>query len=232
MITEAMPIALRIRQAAGVQLVFDRPSVWIGRSSNADLQLPDPSVSLRHASIRTRGRHYVITDEGSDNGVFVGESRVPSETPHRLVSGQAVRLGRIWLDIDVDVPEPPTSAEALKALGQNLVERALVDGGESPAEAAKTAERLLAELVTAPTEVLSESFQPEPPAPREPDSGHQLVATRRPQAPVKPALAKGPGVALDANKVWRPNDWWLVSLALGVVASCAFALAQLLRARS
>lgn len=222
-----MPLALRIRDAAGMQLVFDASRVLIGRGSHSDLQLPDPSVCLRHASIRARGRHYVIVDEGSANGVFVGEQRLDCETPQRIASGQAFRLGRIWLEIVADTAEPPTPAAALGSLGHTLVERALLEEGKSAAEAAAGAQRRLRELVSAPTEVLPSEFREPAPAAQAAEPPAALPRGPRPRLLSLSFLRAG--MAREPKAAWRRSDTWLLLLSVGVLAASALALARLLR---
>lgn len=50
--------------------------IAIGRMAGADLELPQPSVSRRHARIRREGGAHVLEDLGSVNGILVDGSRV------------------------------------------------------------------------------------------------------------------------------------------------------------
>ncbi len=112
-------------------LTFDMPRVFIGRGEGSDLRLPDPSVSLRHASIRQRGHEYVIVDEGSTNGTALGSVLLPPQSPRVLRSGELFRLGRVWLEVKIDplAPAPATPATT-KALALELVSRGLAAQGE------------------------------------------------------------------------------------------------------
>jgi pSer/pThr/pTyr-binding forkhead associated (FHA) protein len=75
--------------------------------------LPDPSVSHRHASIRQRGTDYVVVDEGSSNGTFVGPVRLSPQAPRVVRSGDLIRVGRIWLEL--------TTAQVLPTQNQSLL---------------------------------------------------------------------------------------------------------------
>lgn len=112
-------------------LVFDMPRIFIGRGDSADLRLPDPSVSARHASLRQRGNEIVIVDEGSTNGTALDSVLLAPQSPRVLRSGDLVRVGRVWLEITIDpllmANANPASAKAL-ALG--LITRALATQGE------------------------------------------------------------------------------------------------------
>src|SRR5688572_16249731 len=83
------------------ELQFDAPRVVVGRAQGSDLQLPDPSVSARHASFRQRGSGYALVDEGSDNGTFNGDSRLARQAPYPLSDGDLVRFGRVWVEVRI-----------------------------------------------------------------------------------------------------------------------------------
>lgn len=109
---------------------FDSPRVVIGRGGSCDVRLPDPSVSHRHASIRQRGPDYIVLDEGSTNGTYVGPVRLSPHSPRLLRSGEQIRIGRIWIDVKIEQAAPtenPQQATAEIALG--LVEQALAAEG-------------------------------------------------------------------------------------------------------
>jgi len=61
-----------------------------GRSREADLQLPDPSVSRLHARIFRVGNRYFLADLGSRNGTRV-EGKPVTQLP--LDDGQTIRVG-------------------------------------------------------------------------------------------------------------------------------------------
>ncbi len=129
-----MAITLIVRSTdseTGQAVSFDAPRVVIGRGASCDLRLPDPSVSLRHASIRQRGSDYIVLDEGSTNGTFVGPVRLSPHAPRGLRSEDLVRVGRVWLEFRFE-PQPITLNPALatRELALDLVERALTLDGE------------------------------------------------------------------------------------------------------
>lgn len=72
----------------------DRP-LLIGRSHEAELRLPGPEVSRRHARLCPgAGGGIVVEDLGSANGVWVNEHRVQSA---RLALGDRLRIGGVLL---------------------------------------------------------------------------------------------------------------------------------------
>jgi pSer/pThr/pTyr-binding forkhead associated (FHA) protein len=96
----ALTIVVRSGDAASPpRITFDAPRIVIGRGEGCDVRLPDPTVSHRHASLRQRGSDYIIVDEDSTNGTFVGPVRLPPQTPRGIRSGDLVRVGRVWLEL-------------------------------------------------------------------------------------------------------------------------------------
>jgi hypothetical protein len=53
-----------------------RPRAVVGRSKDADIQVPDPNVSRRHAELRKEGSAYWLVDLDSTNGIEVRGKRV------------------------------------------------------------------------------------------------------------------------------------------------------------
>ena len=68
----------------------DRPMV-IGRAQDADILLPTPQVSLRHARLTPTGdNQWIIEDLGSKNGTYVNGRRV---SRLKITSGDLITLG-------------------------------------------------------------------------------------------------------------------------------------------
>jgi pSer/pThr/pTyr-binding forkhead associated (FHA) protein len=113
------------------QITFDAPRVVIGRGDGCEVRLPDPSVSHRHASIRQRGTEYVVIDEGSSNGTFVGPVRLSAQAPRVLRHQDLIRVGRIWLEVRVEQAVPTTNPQATtREMALGLVAAALTAQGE------------------------------------------------------------------------------------------------------
>jgi pSer/pThr/pTyr-binding forkhead associated (FHA) protein len=127
-----MALTLTVRSGApqAPKVTFDSPKVMLGRSLGCDLVLPDPSVSQRHASLRQRGSEYIVLDEGSSNGTFVGPVRLSEGTPRVLKSGDLLRLGRIWLEVTLEAKVPAANTKDLtKEIALQLIEGALTSEG-------------------------------------------------------------------------------------------------------
>jgi pSer/pThr/pTyr-binding forkhead associated (FHA) protein len=116
---------------APASIVFDAPRIVIGRGEGSEVRLPDPSVSHRHASIRQRGSDYVVVDEGSTNGTFVGGVRLSPQAPRVVRSGELVRVGRVWLELEVEQALVTANPQATtREIALRLVESALAAQGE------------------------------------------------------------------------------------------------------
>ncbi len=133
----ALSIRVRSADASTPDLVLDLPRIVIGRSAGSEVRLPDPSVSQRHALIRQQGKDYLIIDEGSTNGTFVGPVRLSRGTPRVVQSGDQIRVGRIWLDITIDPTLPASDGHLTKELALRLVAGALDIDGQPSAPSVK-----------------------------------------------------------------------------------------------
>jgi pSer/pThr/pTyr-binding forkhead associated (FHA) protein len=119
-------VVLSGNQSKQTPLTLDGPRIVVGRASNSDLRLPDLSVSARHASFRQRGSEYLILDEGSTNGTFVGPVRLSPQAPRVVRTGDHVRFGRIWIEVRLEsVPATTQTVVAAKDLASRLLAEAL-----------------------------------------------------------------------------------------------------------
>lgn len=127
-----MPVTVIVRsEGTEARLTFDgMQRVVIGRGSSCDVRLPDPTVSHRHACLRAKGAEFVLFDEGSSNGTFVGGERVAAHTSRVVRSGDSVRVGRVWLELIIDQsPVTRDVAAATRDLALDLVSRAIAERG-------------------------------------------------------------------------------------------------------
>lgn len=131
-----MPITVLVRSGEkegedAPSITLDAPMIVLGRGEGCEIRLPDASVSHRHATIRQRGSDYILQDEGSTNGTFIGEMRLGVQAPRMLRHGEVIRLGRIFLEIRLDALLPtPHASQATKEIALALVARAFEAQGE------------------------------------------------------------------------------------------------------
>jgi pSer/pThr/pTyr-binding forkhead associated (FHA) protein len=135
-----MPITIFVRsgeserrEGAEHSLTFDgMRRIAIGRGSSSDVRLPDPSVSHRHATVELRGADFILVDEESTNGTFVGGARIPPRTSRVLRSGDLVRVGRVWLEARVEqAPITRDVAGTTREIALALVSEAMGRLGET-----------------------------------------------------------------------------------------------------
>ena len=69
-------------------------TIKIGRGDDADLVLPNVSISRIHAIIEKQGDDFWIKDNGSQNGFRINKQTL---TEHRLSSGDEIQIGAFTL---------------------------------------------------------------------------------------------------------------------------------------
>ncbi len=76
----------------------------IGRAPNADIHLPEPSVSLRHAELELRPDGAQLVNLISTNGTLVNGNEIHTT---RLADGDTVRIGRVTLVYQASASQRP-----------------------------------------------------------------------------------------------------------------------------
>ena len=92
----------------GSYLDFELPTrpVMIGRTPQADLQIPNEKISRIHCAIRCEGGVYFIKDLGSSNGTWVNNERIQEA---HLRFGDNIQVGNILLTFSATPRGQPTS---------------------------------------------------------------------------------------------------------------------------
>jgi len=129
--------------AAGKSLPIGDDAIVIGRE-DADLTIPDPQLSRRHAAVSASGAGVVVQDLGSANGVFVNGRRISE--PTRLDAGATVRLGTSEIEID---PRPENASGAPGGGGATAVPMAEPPGSRGRRARWRLPALVLAALVLA-----------------------------------------------------------------------------------
>ncbi len=86
-------------------ITLDKESVLIGRSFNSDVFCPDQHVSGAHAKLQFDGKEWLLSDAGSENGVFIGEKKIADA--HVIASGEQFTIGKT--KITLYKPDHPVS---------------------------------------------------------------------------------------------------------------------------
>ena len=75
----------------GKRFVLDDSPTRIGRGTDNHIVLDSDSVSRRHAHLETRGKNWIVTDDGSTNGSYVNDEQVHREVVLR--NGDRLKIG-------------------------------------------------------------------------------------------------------------------------------------------
>ena len=174
-------------QRAGDQVQVTAPGGNIGRSMDAAVFLPDPSVSRQHAELSWDGHDWYLRSTSSSSTTTV-DGTVASDTPVRLRPSGQLRMGIVSVEY-------------------RLIETAALDSGPRPALRAQVAplpEAVLRQLEplqlssvpqTAPSPV-QERFRPIPPPAESAASEPPATLIRRPSPPPAESAASEPPATL------------------------------------
>jgi diguanylate cyclase (GGDEF)-like protein len=75
----------------GRKYPLEKSSVVIGRSSKADIQIDQESISRNHAKLQHDGKVIRISDMGSTNGTYVNDEQIKESV---LRNGDFIKIGR------------------------------------------------------------------------------------------------------------------------------------------
>jgi ABC-type multidrug transport system ATPase subunit/pSer/pThr/pTyr-binding forkhead associated (FHA) protein len=96
-----------------------KPSVIIGRNSQADIPLAAPIVSWEHARLDLTDQGHVLTDLGSTNGTFVNGERLAR--PCLLKPGDVVQIGPFTLVYEASGFQQYATTGGVRLDGMGLV---------------------------------------------------------------------------------------------------------------
>ena len=110
-------LSVSVTNGLNVEIRLGLTETRIGRGADADLLLPDPSVSRLHARIFRVGEQYFLAD-ASRNGTYLDGKRV---TQAALEGGQTFRIGPYQIHFlrekQSPGPDPPTVAQGMRLDG-------------------------------------------------------------------------------------------------------------------
>lgn len=103
----------------------ERPQITIGRGSDVDVRIDEPSLSRRHARL-SFDAHVTIEDLGSSNGTFVAGTRLVPSQPVLVGPGTTIQLGHVLAVVHVGKTASPTLRTSDGTLeGTRALERAV-----------------------------------------------------------------------------------------------------------
>jgi serine/threonine-protein kinase len=88
--------ATNARDFVGELLSLDKPMVSVGRRPDADLVVPEATVSGHHAEFRWQNATWIVEDVGSTNGTFV-DYHYERRKVVNLIHGGDIQLGELRL---------------------------------------------------------------------------------------------------------------------------------------
>jgi pSer/pThr/pTyr-binding forkhead associated (FHA) protein len=107
-------LILRCLPAPVLRLPISRRLAVLGRSSNCECVVDDPSISRRHAEVRANNGELQVVDLNSSNGTFLAAKRVQT---CQVKPGQVIRFGTV--DFKLEVFDPSADLETEDARHAN-----------------------------------------------------------------------------------------------------------------
>jgi len=120
-------LSVTISDGMTVEVRLDRKEVKIGRGREADLQLPDPSVSRLHAKVFRVGEQYFLADLRSRNGTHADGKRI---TQLALEDGRMFRVGPFRIHFHRPVSGFPAGEEPTAPPGTSVAAAGPVVAGQ------------------------------------------------------------------------------------------------------
>ena len=84
---------------SGQEFTFNQPEFFIGRDPQANLHLPDDTLSAIHTRVYYKSSHWMIEDIQSTNGTFINGERL--STPSVLINGDEITCGQVKFQVEV-----------------------------------------------------------------------------------------------------------------------------------
>ena len=118
------PLGERGGGEIGSPIISGDGPVMIGRSRDADVCLPDASVSRRHASLVKREGQWFVTDLGGRHGTTINGVRVEPNQPAVAAEGDFIRIGPYTFRLSFGPSRPSTMARTDHGIAADtIVER-------------------------------------------------------------------------------------------------------------
>ena len=115
-----MTISLHVVPATGPPFDFEpeEADVIVGRSSDAEIAVPDRSMSRRHARLFCKGGEWLVEDLGSRNGTLLNGRRISEPTPVGI--GTVLRIGSTTVNVTEAAGETPVTSAGTEFDGHTV----------------------------------------------------------------------------------------------------------------
>jgi pSer/pThr/pTyr-binding forkhead associated (FHA) protein len=93
-----------LRGSAGQFSIRDKGEVRAGRDpSRCPIHLADARVSGQHASLKFEDQALWVRDDGSNNGTFIGGTRIPSGEWVEVARQSVLRFGPLEFNVEFEL---------------------------------------------------------------------------------------------------------------------------------
>jgi pSer/pThr/pTyr-binding forkhead associated (FHA) protein len=103
-----MKIKVKLPSSKDLEFLVKGTKATFGRSSKADISVPDESLSRIHAELEMSNDELFVTDLGSANGVYLGDVRILPNVRTSFTSYQELLIGHLEVQI---IPETDINDE-------------------------------------------------------------------------------------------------------------------------
>ncbi len=117
---ETVTISFHVVPAAGAPFDYEPKgdAVVVGRSSDAEIAVPDRSMSRRHARLFRKGGEWLAEDLGSRNGTLLNGRRITEPTPVGI--GTVLRIGSTTVTVTDAAGKPSLTSAGIEFDGHTV----------------------------------------------------------------------------------------------------------------
>lgn len=109
-------LLLKFNAAVIKEILFDKPTLTLGRKADNDIVIDNPAVSGHHCKLCVQGGTYFVEDLDSTNGTYVNEKRVKKSGLHHNDVVGVAKHALVFLEDD-PVPQAAAPESENKAEG-------------------------------------------------------------------------------------------------------------------
>lgn len=160
-VVRKVTISFHVVPATGVPFDYEPEgdAVVVGRSSDAEIAVPDRSMSRRHARLFREGGEWLVEDLGSRNGTLLNGRRITDPTPVGI--GTALRIGSTTINVTEGAGKTPLTSAGIEFDGHTVFRSAaeLLKEPQAISSGAVSVEDDVLRRYTARLKVLNEVHQ-------------------------------------------------------------------------